>query len=68
MSLKKTRTSETRRLRTNTADDRFLIFVHPELDFPKSEEEFLGVPFYATVVHQCFPSGAAGMCRISEGA
>jgi WG containing repeat len=47
--------SGTKRLRTNTADGRFLIFVHPELEFPKSPDEFDGVPFYAIVVHQCFP-------------
>src|ERR1022692_1773737 len=55
MPHKETQTSGTKRTTTNTADDRFLIFVHPELEWPKSQDDYSGVPFYATVVHQCFP-------------
>jgi hypothetical protein len=55
MPQKKTSRPGTKRTTTNTADDRFLIFVHPELEWPKSQDDYSGVPFYATVVHQCFP-------------
>lgn len=55
MYRKRTRRPENKRAKTNTADDRFLIFEHPELEWRKSQDEFSGVPFYATVMHQCFP-------------